>query len=137
MQLTRFDRWLRETFVYETHIHTLRPPPSIPAGIRAGKSSDLSNKRYPHSFIAKNSKHADVLIRQLKEDGQMYTTHIANRNAWLIPLIAPKGKSVTWRLFSIVVYGGIGFFVLHCVKSLIDDAEFRKHFTEIIEIMKG
>ncbi len=25
MQLTRFDRWLREKFVYETHIQTLRP----------------------------------------------------------------------------------------------------------------
>jgi len=41
MQLTRFDRWLREKYVYETHIHTLRPPESLPAGIQTREIPDV------------------------------------------------------------------------------------------------
>lgn len=67
----------------------------------------------------------------------MYTTQVVNRNAWLIPFIAPAGKSVTWRIITVVVYGVIGFCVFLGVKSLIDDAEFREHFRDIIRIMKG
>ena len=52
MQLTRFDRWLREKFVYETHIQTLRSPDSIPAGMRAEELPDAPGRRYKHLFVA-------------------------------------------------------------------------------------
>jgi hypothetical protein len=35
MQLTRLDRWLRERYVYETHVYTLRLPETVPAGVIA------------------------------------------------------------------------------------------------------
>ena len=137
MQLTRFDRWLREKFVYETHIHTLRLPESLPAGIQPVDLPDAPGKRYKHLFIAKSSQAADELIRQLKENSQMYTTQIVDREAWFVPFIAPKEKSVTWWLFSVVIISTAVFFVLLYVKGLVQDPEFRKNFMEAVDIMKG
>lgn len=137
MQLTRFDRWLREKFVYETHIQTLRPPEYVPAGIRAMDLPDAPGKRYKHLFIAKSSKAADEFIRHLKENSQMYTTQIVDRDSWFVPFIAPKEKSVSWWLISVLVISTSSFFALLYIKGLVQDPEFRKNFMEAVEIMKG
>jgi hypothetical protein len=137
MQLTRFDRWLREKFVYELHIHTLRPPESIPAGIRAVELPDAPGKRYKHLFIAGSSKAADELILQLKENNQMYTAQVVDRDAWYVPFIAPKEKSVTWWLFSVVVISTSAFFALLYIKSLVENPEFRQNFMDALRILKG
>jgi hypothetical protein len=137
MQLTRFDRWLREKFVYETHIQTLRPPETIPAGIQSVEMPDVPGKRYKHLFVASSSKAADELIRQLKENSQMYTTQVVDRDAWFVPFIAPKEKSVTWWLVSVFFTAVASFFVLLYLKGLVQDHEFRKNFMEAIKLMKG
>jgi hypothetical protein len=137
MQLTRFDRWLREKYVYETHIHTLRPPETVPPGIRAVELPEVPGKRYKHLFVAKSSKAADALIAVLKENSQMYTTQIVDCDAWYVPFIAPKEKSLSWWLISMGVMTVCAFFVLLYVKSLVEDPEFRKNFMETLEIMKG
>ena len=137
MQLTRFDRWLREKFVYETHIHTLRPPESLPTGIRAVEIPDVPGKRYKHLYVAGSSKQADELIAQLKEDSQMYTTQVVDRDSWYVPFVAPKDKSVTWWLFSVAVVSVSVFFVLLYLKGLVEDAEFRKNFMEAVKLFKS
>lgn len=137
MQLTHFDRWLREKFVYELHIQTLRPPESIPVGVRAIDLPEAPGRRYKHLYIANSSKAADELIRLLKENSQMYTTQVVDREAWYVPFIAPKDKSVTWWLFSLVVISTCAFFALLYVKGLVEDPEFRKNFMDAINIMKG
>lgn len=137
MQLTRFDRWLREKFVYETHIHTLRPPESVPAGVRVVDLPDVPGKRYKHLFVASSSVQADELIAQLKENSQMYTTQIVDRDAWYVPFIAPKNKSVSWWLFSMVIIFTCVFFALVYIKGFVDDPEFRKNFIEAVELFKG
>lgn len=137
MQLTRFDRWLREKFVYELHIQTLRPPESIPAGVRAVDLPEAPGRRYKHLFIASSSKAADELIRMLKENSQMYTTQVVDREAWYVPFVAPKEKSVTWWLFSLAVISTCAFFALLYIKSLVEDPEFRKNFMEALELLKG
>jgi hypothetical protein len=137
MQLTRFDRWLREKFVYETHIHTLRPVETIPAGVRVEDLPEIPGKRYKHLFVAESSKAADELIRQLKENSQMYTTQIVDREAWYVPFVAPKDKSVTWWLFSVVVITTVVFFVLLYVKSLVQDPEFREHFMDALKLLRS
>jgi hypothetical protein len=137
MQLTRFDRWLREKFVYETHIHTLRPPQSIPAGIRTVEIPHIPGKRYKHLFVADSSELADALISQLREDSQMYTTQIVDKQSWYVPFIAPKDKSVTWWLFSAAVITVSVFFALIYLKGLTEDPEFRKNISEAIKILKG
>jgi len=137
MQLTRFDRWLREKYVYQTHIQTLRPPESIPAGIQAEELPDIPGKRYKHLFIANSSKAADELIRQLKENSQMYTTQIVDRDAWYVPFIAPKDKSLTWWLFSVFFISVASFFFLLYLKGLVQDPEFRANFMEALKLFRS
>ena len=137
MQLTRFDRWLREKFVYEMHIQTLRYPEEIPHGIEAVELPDSPGKRYKHLFIAKSSKAADELILMLKENSQMYATQIVDRDAWFVPFIAPKEKSVTWWIVSVILISISVFFILLYLKGLIQNPEFRQEFSEAIEILKG
>lgn len=137
MQLTRFDRWLREKYVYETHIHTLRPPESLPAGIRTVEIPDIPGKRYKHLFVASSSKLADELIAHLRENSQMYTTQIVDRDAWFVPFIAPKDKSVTWWLFSVAFISVSSFFALLYLKGLVEDPEFRKNFLEAMKLFRG
>lgn len=137
MQLTRFDRWLREKYVYQTQIQTLRPPETIPAGIRAEELPDIPGKRYKHLFIANSSKAADELIRQLKENSQMYTTQIVDRDAWYVPFIAPKDKSLTWWLFSVFFISVISFFILLYLKGLVQDPEFRKNFMDAMKLFRS
>jgi hypothetical protein len=137
MQLTRFDRWLREKYVYETHIRTLRPPESIPRGIRAVELPEAPGKRYKHLFVTKESRAADALIAQLKENGQMYTTQIVDCDAWYVPFIAPKDRSLLWWLISVALIATSGFFVLLYMKGLAEDPEFRKNFLEALKLFKG
>ena len=137
MQLTRFDRWLREKFVYELHIQTLRPPESLPAGIRAIELPEAPGRRYKHLFIASSSKAADELIRQLKENSQMYTTEVVDRKAWYVPFVAPKNKSVSWWLFSAAVISVAAYFALLYVRSLVEDPEFRKNFEDALRVLRG
>lgn len=137
MQLTRFDRWLREKYVYETHIHTLRPPESVPAGVRKVEIPDVPGKRYKHLFVATTSKLADELIGTLKADGQMYTTQIVDRKCWYVPFIAPKGKSITWWMITTVFIAIAVFSVLIYLKGLTEDPEFRKNFMEALKLLKS
>lgn len=137
MQLTRFDRWLRETFVYETHIQTLRPVDEVPRGIRQIDLPETPGRRFKHLYIAPSSKGADLLIASLKENSQMYQTSIVDKDAWYVPLVAPKEKSVTWWLFSVMFFTVASFVVLLYLKTLVQDPEFRKNFAEAIEILKG
>lgn len=137
MQLTHFDRWLRQKFVYQTHIHTLRPPATLPTGIRALPQSAQAVNRYKFHFVATSSRSADALIRQLKADGQMYTTRVINRNAWFVPLLAPKDKSVSWWLFSMVLILGVVAYCLLGLKSLVEDPVFRKNFMDSLRVIKG
>ena len=137
MQLTRFDRWLREKYVYETHIHTLRPPESLPAGIQTRDIPDVPGKRYKHLFVASCTSDADQLISLLKENSQMYTTQIVDRNDWYVPFIAPKNKSITWWLFSLVIILISVFFALIYLKSLAEDPIFRKNFMEALKLFRS
>ena len=137
MQLTRFDRWLREKFVYETHIQTLRPADEVPKGIRQIDLPEAPGRRYKHLYIAASSKAADRLISILKENSQMYQTTVVDKDAWFVPLVAPKEKSVTWWLFSVAFFTVCAFVVLLYLKSLVQDPEFRKNFTEAIKVLRG
>lgn len=137
MQLTRFDRFLREKFVYRTHIQTLRPVEEIPNGIAAVDLPDGPGKRYKHLYIAKSSKAADALISHLKENGQMFATQIVDNDAWFVPFIAPKEKSVTWWLISTVLISTSLFFALLYIKGFVQDPEFKKNFHEALKILKG
>lgn len=137
MQLTRFDRWLRAKFVYETQIQTLSYPEILPPGVRFVEQPESQGKRYKHLFVASSERAANMFIAQLKENSQMYATQVVDRDTWYVPFIAPKDKSLTWWLFSVAIGTVAAFFVLLYLKGLVQDPEFRANFAEAIEIMKG
>lgn len=135
MQLTRFDRWLREKFVYQTQIHTLRPPESLPVGVKAVHIPDVPGKRYKHLYVANRTKAADELILHLKEAGQMYTTQVVDRKLWYAPFIAPKTKSVTWWAISTVFTVISICSILIYISKLTADPEFRSNFADAFKLL--
>jgi hypothetical protein len=136
MQLTRFDRWLRERFVNETHVYTLRPPAEVPAGIRHELMPETAASKYRHRFIARRSKQADALITRLKDDNQMFTTRVVERKAWFVPYLAPKEKSVTWWIAWKILATVCVFFVLGWLKSIWDNPELRAQIIDAVKILK-
>jgi hypothetical protein len=135
MQLTRLDRWLREKFVYQTQIHTLRPPNSLPAGVKYLKTPDVPGKRYKYLYVANRTKAADQLIAYLKESGQMYTTQVVDRKRWYVPFIAPKTKSVTWWIISTIVTIVTICVIIVCIDKLASDPEFRRNFMDAFKLL--
>ena len=82
---------------------------------------DVPGIRYKHLYVANSNKAADKLIAILRENSQMYSTQIVERDVWYRPFIAPKNKSVTWWLVSSVVITISLFFFLLYIKSLAQD----------------
>lgn len=137
MQLTRFDRWLREKFLYETHIYTISPATTVPPGVRVQDLPEEPGKRFRHLYIARKSKAADALIATLREGSQMFTTRIVDRKAWYIPYVAPERRSVTWWLISTVVFTILVGLVIRVCVGLWNDPEIRQNLLESIDIFKG
>jgi len=137
MQLTRFDRWLLERFVYETHIKTLRAPESIPKGIRAQELPEIPGKRFRHLFIVRNNKDADSFISSLRDANLMFFTTVVDRKAWFVRWIAPKGKSLTWILAWIALGSTAAFHVIKYLNGLFANPAVRKMFAEALETLKG
>jgi hypothetical protein len=133
---TRLDRWLRERFVYETHIYAMRPASKVPRGVRATELAPIPGRQYRIEYVA-CSKAAAILIEHLKHDGQMFTTRIVDRTSWFVPIIAPQGKSATWR----AIWGFVGIIILLLIAFGMNLAwsnqEFRKNVLESLEILKG
>jgi hypothetical protein len=101
------------------------------------ETSDISGKRYKHLFVADSGELADQLITELKDNNQMYTTQIVDRKGWYVPLIAPKNKSLTWSLVTIVVLTVSIFSALVYLKHFAENAELRQNIIDSIEIFKG
>jgi trans-aconitate methyltransferase len=135
MQLTRFDRWLREKYVYQTQIRTLRPPESLPTGIKSVKVPDVPGKRYKYLYVANRTEAADQFITNLKETGQMYTTQVVDRKCWYVPFIAPKTRSVTWWVISTVFTLTSACIILVWLSGLAGDPEFRKNLADSFNLL--
>jgi hypothetical protein len=137
MQLTRFDRWLRKRFVYETHIYTMRPPEEIPAGIIAEELPDTPGRRFRHRFIARKPELADQVISFLKGNNMMFTTRVVDRSAWYVPLIAPKGKSLTyWLAWSIITTVAV-FGIASGLRKLWAMPGIRDNVIDAMNVLKG
>jgi len=116
MQLTKLDRWLKERFIYETHIFTLRlPEEKLPKGVRVQEVDSKRAGNYNHKLIIKDNDLADYVITMLKNNHLMYATHVIEGKHWYNQRIAPEGKSFTFVWFTrfltfvalcFVVWGG-------------------------------
>ncbi len=138
MQLTRLDRFLREKFVHETHVYSLRPPEILPAGVRGEDLPDQPGRRFRHRYIVRNQRAVKALIEQFKAHNQMFTTRVIDRKAWYVPLVAPKdNKSVTWWCIWVLLTGVAAFTLTQAARALLSNPEFRKNLAEAFEIMQG
>lgn len=98
MQLTKFDRWLKERFIYETHIYTLRLPENrLPRRVKVVPLERGTAGEHNFQLIIPSKKVSDRVIKQLKAEHLMYTTRVVEGSHWYNSTLSPKGKSFTYR----------------------------------------
>jgi len=137
MQLTRIDRWLKEKFVYEIQILTLRPSEHVPSSVREIELPEKPGRRYRFLYTTNDAKAAEMLLTSLKEQNQMFTTTVVDKDAWWVQFIAPEGKSPTWYVASVfILMGGLTPVVIW-IRGVLMDPEFIKNAKESLEILKG
>lgn len=137
MQLTRIDRWLKERFVYEIQILTLREASALPSKVRKIKLPEKPGRRYQFLYTTGSADAADRLLALLKEENQMFTTRVVDKDAWWVDFIAPEGRSVTWYVVSAFILMGALTPVVVWIRSLIQSPEFMKNLVESLELLKG
>jgi hypothetical protein len=86
----------------------------VPAGVIAEELPESPGRRFKHRFILRSDASVKVLIEELRNGNQMFTTRVVDREAWYVPLIAPNGKSITWWMIWLGITGlfGLGFLSL-------------------------
>ena len=138
MQLTKLDRWLKERFIYETHIFTLRlPEGELPSGVRVEEVEQNKSGDYRHRIMIKDNEIAENVMKQLKEDLIMHATHVVEGENWYNQRIAPEGKSFTYmwifRFFGLIMVcaGAYGAF------KLSQNEELRSTIMDTIEELKS
>lgn len=138
MQLTRLDRWLKERFIYETHIFTLRlPEGDMPNGVTVAELEQNKRGDYRHRIRIKNNKAADDVIALLKQNHIMHAIHVVEGKNWYNSRIAPKGKSFTYmwifRFFSFIGICIAGFGAM----KLLQNVELRSTIMDTINELKA
>jgi hypothetical protein len=137
MQLTRFDRWLRKRFVYETHIYTMRHPGEVPRGITEKPLPPQQGRRFDYFFVSRDEAAANAFIASLKAHSQMFATRVEDRKEWYTPIIAPEGKSFTWKCVWIVVGFTGAITVGRTIKGFLSNPEVQKNLLDALNVFKG
>ena len=138
MPLTKLDRWLKERFIYETHIFTLRLPEcKLPKGVEIEDVEQSKSGDYRHRIMIKDNEIAQNVMKLLKEDHIMHATHVVEGKNWYNQRIAPEGKSFTYRwilrFISLIILsaGAYGVF------KLSQNEELRNTIMDTIEELKS
>ncbi len=137
MQLTRIDRWLKEKFVYQIQILTLRPCEVLPRGVRLENLPEKAGRRYKHRYTTGSNKKAEAILSSLKEHNQMFTTRVVDKDKWWVQFIAPEGKSPTWYVVSVFLLCSGLTPVVVWVRSLLRDPEFMRNALDALDVLKG
>ena len=100
MQLTSIDRWLRERFIYRTHVYTMRlPDGGLPSEVLVEELEETPNRRYRYRLIVNAKRDVESLLGVLRAGNLMFATRVVETNPWYKPIIAPVGKSFFFRVF--------------------------------------
>lgn len=104
MQLTKFDRWLRERYIYRTHIYTMRMPDGgIPSSVMVEELEDSPMRRFRFRMVANAEHDVSAVLTALRDGNQMFATRIVETNPWFKSIIAPEGKSFFFRIVWILL----------------------------------
>lgn len=137
MQLTSFDRWLKEKFAMETHVQVLRLPEDIPRGVKIVELPDIAGQRFKYLLVVKKNQIANRLFESLKDESMMYHTQIVEKDKWYVKFVAPKEKSVTWTIISWIIVSAIVIAVGTVVFRMWQNPKVRENIMDAIEILKG
>ena len=137
MQLTKLDRWLKERFIYETHILTLRlPEDDMPAGVIVKELEQNKKGDYRHRIMIKDNKIADDVMALLKQNQIMHAIHVVEGKNWYNQRIAPEGKSFTYvwifRFFGVIGICSIGF----AARKFWENEDLRNTIMDTIDELK-
>ena len=138
MQLTQIDRWLRERFIYETHVYTMRLPESgLSNQITIEELEASPSRRYRYRLIVNAKRDLESLLQALRSGNQMFATRIVETDPWYRPIIAPKGKSFFFRTFWWVVFAGLATVVLGLGYRISVDDELKDEIMKSVETLRG
>lgn len=132
--LTSFDHWLREKFLLQTHVYTLRLPDKLPRGVKARELPESPSNRYRFRLISKSTPATNKLIEKLAENGMMYTTQVVEKKTFLKPIIAPKGGSILLSVFWMISLVGLTIGSIKMFKALSSDPVFVENFKGAVAI---
>lgn len=132
--LTVFDHWLRERFIYKTHIYTMRLPEKLPRGIKVRELPASPSRRYRYRAVSSSNKKTDQLVRALNEGGMMFSTQIVESKGPLKGIIAPKGQSVLLSVFWLLSMLGLTLASLKLFDKLKSDEVFVANFKDAVSI---
>ncbi|MBJ07137.1 MAG: hypothetical protein CMO40_08510 [Verrucomicrobiaceae bacterium] len=137
MQLTQFDRWLREKFIYRTHIYTMRIPESgVPSQVTVEELEETPSRRYRYRLIVSAKRDLENLLAALRDGNQMFTTRVVEANPWYKPIIAPKGKSFFFRIFWWLVVMALVITAGTVVYSILSNEELKSELMEAFNLFR-
>ncbi len=135
MQLTQFDRWLREKFIYRTHVYTMRLPESgVPSQVMVEELEDAPTRRYKYRLIVSAKRDLETLLAALRNGNQMFTTRVVETNPWYKPIIAPKGKSFFFRMFWWAVVLGLVIAAFVVGYNILSNEELKSELMEAFNL---
>ncbi len=137
MQLTQFDRWLREKFIYRTHIYTMRLPESgVPSQVLIEELDESPTRRYRYRLIVNARRDLEALLAVLRKGNQMFATRVVEGNPWYKSIIAPKGKSFFFQLFWWAVVVVVAFTVIILGYTIITNEELKTEIIESLDLLR-
>ena len=101
---------------------------------------DLEEKpgrRFKHLYITASAKVAESFLEKLKQNNQMFSTKVVDKQGWWVEIIAPEAKSPTWYVVSVIILMAGLAPVLIWLRSLTRDPEFMENLRGVLEIFKG
>jgi hypothetical protein len=139
MQLTKFDRWLRERFIYRTHIYTMRMPEAgIPSTVMVEELEDSPTRKFRFRMVANADHDVAAVLTALREGNQMFATRIVETNPWYRSIIAPEGKSFFFRIVWITIaLIGLAVVIILALRVMADETLMKQLKESLNLFMEG
>lgn len=132
--LTPVDHWLRERFLFQTHIYTLRLPDQLPRGTKVRQLPESPSNRFRYRLITNSNKVTDKLVEKLGESGMMFKTQVVEKKTPLKRFICPKGGSVLLSIFWIISLMGLSYGSVRMFKAITSDEVLMENLRGAVEI---
>ena len=132
--LTPVDHWLRERFLLQTHVYTLRLPEKLPRGIKVSELPESPSNKFRYRLVANSNGTTAKLVEKLGEAGMMFKTQVVEKKTVLKPIICPRGGSFLLNVFWMFSLAGLTYVFLRVFRALTSDAVFMENFRGAVDI---